>query len=767
MKIVVEQTRFLLGVTFIMVSHFLNAQLAIPCFNPKVNYSVGSNPQFVATSDFNGDGNNDLVLSNFGSNNVSVLLGSNSGTFVLAANYAVGTNPWSVTTADFNGDSNIDLAVSNRITNNVSVLLGIGTGSFLTAVNYSVGTYPLSVKHGDFNGDGNIDLVTANNGSNNISILYGSGTGTFALASNISVGTSPLSVATGDINSDTYVDLVVANSGSNNVSVLLGMGTGSFSTAVNYSVGTVPTSVIFSDLNGDSNFDMAISNQSTNNVSILLGNGNGTFLTAVNYTVGTFPLAITAADFNGDGNIDLATANISSNNVSVLLGYGNGAFSSSFSFTVGTNPRSLVSGDFNNDGKFDIATANSGSNNSTVLLNGIPSIAVNSGSICVGNSFTISPGGANTYTYSGGSAVVSPTTNSTYSVSGTGLNGCISSSCAISNVIVNNAPVITNTISGNQVICAGSNDSYYITPVINALSYVWTLPSEFSGSSTTNTILISSNSNSLAVLTVSLSASNICGASNTQTISIYISTPSSQLSSPQSTICAGSLGSISATDDNANIINYNWSTPTQTICSSINCNTITDSPSLTTTYSLTVTDVNNCSQTYQYTINTVSTPTVLATTNNTLICTGNSATLTASGANTYSWSSGSSSDTEVVSPVSSADYTVTGTDVNGCSNLAVITQSVSLCTGINNIATDNQIINIYPNPTNGILNIETDIIMYNSKIDIYNAFGILVLSERIMNTENSININVLNNGIYLIKIIENDKIVSIKKIVKQ
>jgi hypothetical protein len=83
----------------------------------------------------------------------------------------VGSSPTSVTVGDFNGDGQSDLATANLYGNNVSVLLGTGTGSFGTATNFTVGTNPNSVTVGDFNGDGKSDLATANQFGGSISIL--------------------------------------------------------------------------------------------------------------------------------------------------------------------------------------------------------------------------------------------------------------------------------------------------------------------------------------------------------------------------------------------------------------------------------------------------------------------------------------------------------------------------------------------------------------------------------------------------------------------
>ena len=57
--------------------------------------------------------------------------------FSTAVNYSVGTNPNALTSADFNGDGKTDLAVANSTSNDLSILLGSGTGTFATAVQSS------------------------------------------------------------------------------------------------------------------------------------------------------------------------------------------------------------------------------------------------------------------------------------------------------------------------------------------------------------------------------------------------------------------------------------------------------------------------------------------------------------------------------------------------------------------------------------------------------------------------------------------------------
>ena len=84
----------------------------------------------MAVGDFNADGDPDLVVANFASGNVSVLLGGPGGTFSGPTNFPAGAAPVSVAVGDFNADGDLDLVVANFASGNVSVLLG-GPGGTL------------------------------------------------------------------------------------------------------------------------------------------------------------------------------------------------------------------------------------------------------------------------------------------------------------------------------------------------------------------------------------------------------------------------------------------------------------------------------------------------------------------------------------------------------------------------------------------------------------------------------------------------------------
>src|SRR5688572_10984565 len=171
--------------------------------------AVGSNPESVAVGDFNLDERADLVVTNGGSSNVTILLGDGSGggfSQAPGSPVGVGAGPRSVAVGDFNLDGQPDLVVANSNSNDITILLGDASGGFTQVAGspVGVGSAPYSVAVGDFNLDGKPDLAVANGFSANATILLGDGSGGFTqvAGSPVAVGTFPVSVAIGDFSLD-------------------------------------------------------------------------------------------------------------------------------------------------------------------------------------------------------------------------------------------------------------------------------------------------------------------------------------------------------------------------------------------------------------------------------------------------------------------------------------------------------------------------------------------------------------------------------------
>jgi hypothetical protein len=134
-------------------------------------------------------------------------------------------------------------------------------------------------------------------------------------------------------------------------------------------------------------------------------------------------------------------------------------------------------------------------------------------------------------------------------------------------------------------------------------------------------------------------------------------------------------------------------------------------------------------------------------------------------ASTYSWSDGATTMTTSVTPTTTTTYTVTVTEL-GCSADAFVTVTVSNCNGVKELVANG--ISIYPNPTNGILNISiSSELAGNTSIEVYDAIGKLAIKETLSNDMNTINLSKLEDGIYVFRVINNNKAIKIGKVVKQ
>ncbi len=182
-----------------------------------------------------------------------------------------------------------------------------------------------------------------------------------------------------------------------------------------------------------------------------------------------------------------------------------------------------------------------------------------------------------------------------------------------------------------------------------------------------------------------------------------------------------------------------------------------------------VTDPSGNSATCSFSVTVNTTPTVSIANSNSLICVGQPVTLTASGATTYTWSNTSITSSIVVSPTITTIYTATGS-IGNCTNTAIYTQSVSACVGIDNINAISTGVFIYPNPTDGIINIDfsNTNTLDKKTIQVLNTLGEIVLSLTVIDDKTvSLNLYGLAKGLYFINIIENNGVIKTQKIMKQ
>lgn len=355
----------------------------------------------------------------------------------------------------------------------------------------------------------------------------------------------------------------------------------------------------------------------------------------------------------------------------------------------------------------------------TVISN--PVIIVNSGGVCTGESYTITPSGASTYTYSSGSAIVTPTAStSTYTVTGTNSFGCVGSAVATVSV---SSTLLFNVNSG--AICLGN--SFTITPS-GASTYTYS-----SGSA-----VVTPTANT----TYTVLATNSAGCSGYAISSVTVNAlPTVSVNS--AAICIGATASLTASG--ASI--YLWNTAQTT-------SSISVTPTASVQYTVVGTNSNNCSNSAVATVTVNALPVVslnLSAIN--LQCVNVNSVSLSGGLPAGGTYTGTAVTLGNFSPSSAGvgTYTITYsyTDANNCSNTADDVMTVDACTGINTIESSSFI--VYPNPSNGIVTVKS--MVYPASINVFDLSGKLVASKVVTTTEMELNLSELANGVYHLSII--------------
>jgi hypothetical protein len=160
-----------------------------------------------------------------------------------------------------------------------------------------------------------------------------------------------------------------------------------------------------------------------------------------------------------------------------------------------------------------------------------PGNIIGSDSVCSGTvqTYSISPvTGASSYSWtlppgwtgnSNTNSIIATTGPSGGVIRVTANNSCGNSVPSLLTVTCHSPVHQPGPITGDSLVCAGGTQTYFITPVSNAVSYNWSLPPGWTGSSSTNSITVIPGTNNGAI---TVFASNTCGNSSIQTLAINI-----------------------------------------------------------------------------------------------------------------------------------------------------------------------------------------------------------------------------------------------------
>ena len=452
--------------------------------------------------------------------------------------------------------------------------------------------------------------------------------------------------------------------------------------------------------------------------------------------------------------------------------------------------------------------ANGCTNQDQVVVNVLALPNVNAGNditVCAGLSATLNASGAASYSWNNGvtqAIPFYPNGTQTYTVTGTGANGCTNQDQVV--VTVSTGPNVT--VSGNQVVCANA-PAVLSAASTNSMGGFWTTTNglgTISPNISNGTVTYVPTSNDPVVVNFTYVASNACGNVSQSTSLTVLPSPTVN-AGPDIASCAGLPVTLSATGNGFLTWNNNVS------------NNVAFVPTSTATYTVTAVGANNCASTDQMVLTVLPLPDVNAGSDQT-ICAGSNVTLNGSGANSYVWNNGVVNSV-AFAPTSTQTYTVTGTALNGCQSsdqvlvtvnatpvalvsivndvtvsaapagmnyqwincasgtdipaattaqftatangsYAVIVTSlqgcedVSDCITISSVGLDQMNIsdmNVFPNPTNGEVNVSLPENV-TVTVEIFDAQGKLVAEQANVNNNDKLNISTVTPGVYMVKL---------------
>lgn len=322
-------------------------------------------------------------------------------------------------------------------------------------------------------------------------------------------------------------------------------------------------------------------------------------------------------------------------------------------------------------------------------------------------------------------------------------------------------------IYGNSPVCESSTQIYNIDTVPGATSYIWSIPSTWTGSSTTDSISVVTDNNSG---NISVYAVNACGGGSAQQLMVTVQMPPVQpvLSWADSVACDSSYLNYGVIFD-LNVDSFTWTLPLNWTGSSNSSNMLAFA--VTNSGQVTVVGNNSCGSGPPLVINvTINSLPIVTVAPFGVICdTLTSFNLT--GGYPYGgiyYGTGVFNDSLFDPGISGAGlFTITYvyTDTNSCSNDAFADIQVDLCLNVQPIVVAYENVDVFPNPFSTYITVMANEENQN-KVEIFNVLGEKVYSVQITNTNTEIDLSNVPSGVYFMEITGEETSVT-KKIIKE
>lgn len=365
-----------------------------------------------------------------------------------------------------------------------------------------------------------------------------------------------------------------------------------------------------------------------------------------------------------------------------------------------------------------------------ITVNSLPTVAISSqtAAICEGQSVQLTASGANSYTWnnglgSGAVKTVSPMTTTTYEVVGSNGTGC--DDIETITITVEPAPTVVATAVDNS-ICIGQSTTISAS---GADTYTWN-----NGLGAGASHLVSPTANTVYTVVGETTAA---GCTSTTSVVVNVEdVPVMNASASNMDLCDGESATLSANGASS----YTWSPGTG--LNSVSGSSVVATPSSTTTY--TVEGSNSCGTSSEsLTINVSPSPSAPIISQS-----GNDLSVTLQSGESVEWMLNGNvvGTSSTITMIENGQYTAIITNEFGCS--ASTSGNFEMdTTGLNENDLSNQLV-IYPNPSNGIVNLKVEGFDSEISLTVVDAIGRVVVTSGVVENNSKIDLSQFETGIY-------------------
>lgn len=321
----------------------------------------------ISAVDFNGDSIPDVLASSGHRAIVHFVqeggIFKSGASFSYTASYLAG-----VEAADADGNGTQDLIVSDKGTNVLTFIGGNGDGTFGAPRSTPLSIAPSQIASGDFDEDGHLDVLVRSYSAAALVLGVGDGAGAFAESTRRDLSPSSSDMTTGDVDADGHLDVLVTNNAPVALELYFGVGDGTFTGPVVLDETTRPSRIKFADLDSDGDPEIISSSFYENSLSVRLNHGSRTFGAETVY----YPLAVPSDygnpqdfavfDATEDGKADVVLNLANENLIATFPGTGTGFLDVPTLQWTGPGsgyseylPVFMAAADFTRDGRPDLA----------------------------------------------------------------------------------------------------------------------------------------------------------------------------------------------------------------------------------------------------------------------------------------------------------------------------------------------------------------------------------------------------------------------------